>query len=62
MARCPACDQEMLDHVGCTITLYDIGGVDVQRVPATEDCHDCSAPEGTMHHPGCDAERCPVQI
>ena len=24
-----------------------------------EVCHDCGAPYGTYHHPGCDAERCP---
>jgi hypothetical protein len=23
-------------------------------------CHDCGAGEGQPHHPGCDAERCPV--
>lgn len=25
----------------------------------TRDCHDCAAPVGTYHHPGCDVERCP---
>ena len=23
-------------------------------------CHDCKAPTGTFHHPGCDVEECPV--
>jgi hypothetical protein len=22
-------------------------------------CHDCAAPQGALHHPGCDAEACP---
>lgn len=22
-------------------------------------CHDCRTPQGGLHHPGCDAERCP---
>lgn len=22
-------------------------------------CHDCGCPDGTLHHPGCDNERCP---
>ena len=22
-------------------------------------CHDCATPQGGLHHPGCDAERCP---
>lgn len=24
-----------------------------------EPCHDCGAPIGTFHHPGCDMEECP---
>jgi hypothetical protein len=23
-------------------------------------CHDCGCPDGGFHHPGCDAERCPM--
>ena len=25
-----------------------------------ERCHDCNAKVGEYHHPGCDAEACPV--
>lgn len=31
-----------------------------QRADWTENtCHDCNAPAGGTHHPGCDTERCP---
>lgn len=31
------------------------------RIPhaGPANCHDCAAPHGTPHHPGCDTERCP---
>jgi hypothetical protein len=25
-----------------------------------ENCVDCAAPQGGLHHPGCDVERCPA--
>jgi len=28
--------------------------------PLTWDCHDCGAPEGYLHLPGCDMEECPI--
>ncbi len=30
-------------------------GIDGHKVP----CHDCNAPVGGFHHPGCDVEECP---
>lgn len=53
MAKCRYCHQEMKDGVGCTAGLG--------RLPNDDDepCHDCACPPGTLHHPGCDAERCP---
>jgi len=27
--------------------------------PLIPSCHDCTTPVGGLHHPGCDAERCP---
>lgn len=58
---CEYCNQEMTSNVGCTLVRYD--GEDEDRIPFPEDndhnCHDCGAPPGTLHHPGCDMERCP---
>ena len=50
MVECRYCDQEMTLGVGCTA--YP------GRIPADENCHDCAAPAGTLHHPGCDDEQC----
>lgn len=51
MAICMACDLEMLDSVGCTWR--------PSRIPnGRSKCHDCGAPPRTLHHPGCDGERC----
>lgn len=61
MAVCDACSQEMTGRAGCTDPFYEIGGQVYPRVPnADHPCHDCLAPPGALHHPGCDAERCPV--
>jgi hypothetical protein len=57
MARCQACGTEMTNGPGCTQTRYGTS----PRVPHAGPgrCHDCDAPAGKLHHPGCDAERCP---
>lgn len=59
MARCDNCQQEMTTHVGCTLAAHD---GQPPRLPwdGEDDCHDCFAPPGTLHHPGCDMERCPM--
>ena len=69
MATCQWCEREMTTHIGCTITEYNDfpDGVTRQRVKHGDDgwgdngkpCHDCGAPVGDYHHPGCDVERCP---
>lgn len=69
MAICSACNREMTEPQGCTVTEYDDfeDGVTRQRVRygdesqgwASDPCHDCGAPKGELHHPGCDVERCP---
>lgn len=51
MAVCRDCDQEMLAGVGCT-------AFPGRRPVEGGKCHDCSAPVGGLHHPGCDMERC----
>lgn len=58
MAVCDYCRQDMYWHVGCTLAQFDN---EPPRLPnaEAEDCHDCGCPTGTLHHPGCDAERCP---
>ena len=58
---CGACNQEMTDQVGCTLVRYTEDETDRIPYPADEEgpCHDCGAPPGSLHHPGCDDERCP---
>jgi hypothetical protein len=64
MGICSYCKQEMTSRVGCTLKTYDDMGDDPrERIPYSPDedqnCHDCKCPPGTLHHPGCDVERCP---
>lgn len=68
MSACNYCDQEMTLGASCTLTAYDDfpDGVVRDRLPLTVGradpsgkCHDCAAPVGGFHHPGCDDERCP---
>jgi hypothetical protein len=62
MAVCDWCKQEMTGKVGCTETEYEIAGSLFTRIPNDDQapgCHDCAAPLGTLHHPGCDSETCP---
>jgi hypothetical protein len=63
MAVCDVCSREMMLGLGCTDPEYQYAdGVVHQRIPHGCDdgpCHGCLAPAGTLHHPGCDAERCP---
>lgn len=62
-AICNYCDQEMKEGVACTLDIYnDFSDGEVrERLPNDSGtmCHDCNAPDGGLHHPGCDAERCP---
>lgn len=72
MARCQACGQEMINHVGCTFSHYQMADKTVvRRVPYGEEdmdwgaasgqpCPDCNCPPGAFHHVDCDVERCPV--
>ena len=61
--KCSTCDNEMTDSIPCTLAEYDdfTDGVTRQRIPNQTGytCHDCKTPDGGLHHPGCDAERCP---
>ena len=63
MAICKWCLQEMRDGVSCDanleITFPDEEDYNTVRVSGDGRCHDCKAPVGGFHHPGCDAERCP---
>ena len=62
---CGYCDQEM-NGTACTTTTTVINGKPYQRtdqahqVPEGRPCHDCGAPAGGLHHPGCDMEACPI--
>jgi hypothetical protein len=57
MAICQSCKQEMAERVGCTLTHYDYSTR--PRLPNLDipNC-DCGCPPGTLHHPGCDMEKC----
>lgn len=66
MSVCQWCDQEMTRHIGCTNN--ERISVNGQVLPTISEplhgkeqanCHDCSAPLGSKHHPGCDNEICP---
>jgi hypothetical protein len=65
MAVCEICEKDMLVVEGCQDKDYVIDG---ERYPAIphfdifgegENCHDCNAKEGELHHTGCDNEECP---
>jgi hypothetical protein len=70
MPVCDYCHLEMSDLVACTIPTYDDvpGYGPLPRIPYPPgpfeeewpaNCYDCGTPHGGLHHPGCDAERCP---
>jgi hypothetical protein len=63
MAICRDCDQEMKDHVGCTLkTIHMHDGKTLYRIKyenMSNNCHDCGCPPNSYHHLGCDMEICP---
>ena len=71
-AKCEYCHQEMTPETGCLAHGFEnkqgilfvaakVGEPgDFDEGWPVKHCHDCNAPKGTFHHPGCDAERCPV--
>ena len=65
MAKCKYCFEEMEEVVGCAWN-QAVEFPDGKLIPSVpyahdeyENCHDCNAKRGYMHHPGCDMERCP---
>jgi hypothetical protein len=51
----------MSDGVACTEETYEFDSVTYARVAnGGKTCRDCLAPPNSLHHPGCDEERCPV--
>jgi hypothetical protein len=62
----------MNDQVSCAVPTITIDGVPYDRVRYVDTdrldgdtgdpkpCPDCWAPDGTLHHPGCDVEECPA--
>jgi len=68
MAVCDLCKQEMTSSVPCTWKpTLEIEGIKRNRLSWPPDgdptypanCHDCKAPQGGLHHPGCSSEKCP---
>lgn len=68
MAICDWCDKEMKTADGCSGNkTIIIKGKEYDSIPFHDDddetiirCHDCNVKSGEFHHPGCDAERCPI--
>ena len=69
MGVCSYCHQEMTSAEGCTTTPIVIAGVSYSPVRYGSEwgggrprrrCHDCGASVGSVHHHGCDWERCPA--
>lgn len=72
-ATCKYCGHEMNGEHGCDGLVYfdrrgnkyepikvgDPGDLFDDLKPG-DHCHDCNAPYGEPHHPGCDSESCPV--
>lgn len=67
MAICDTCglNMEEAGRLGCTQhhVVFEEGEV-LARIPHSdpdgEKCHDCWVVCGAFHHPGCDAELCPI--
>jgi hypothetical protein len=62
--ECNFCHREMTDHSkGCyrSAFIYENPKEKLPAILANKEpiCHDCGAPFGSYHHPGCDMERCP---
>jgi hypothetical protein len=65
---CDLCQQPMAPGTGCDPHGYSAHAEDPPTIASpyrpgpdmADPCHDCNAPGGAYHHPGCDMERCPV--
>lgn len=62
MPLCRWCGHEMGNGSGCSVDKFGIYARVLWGRQDGEDgrCHDCLVPPGSYHHPGCDAERCPL--
>lgn len=66
MAICSYCHKEMMTADTCTWNEW-VAYPDGVFLPSSRQhfnepsgrCHDCNIKHGGLHHPGCDAERCP---
>lgn len=68
MAICHWCAQEMSAASSCTVAAFHLDGRPFEMIAYGADpgerasglrCADCGVVLGGLHHPGCDAQRCP---
>jgi hypothetical protein len=73
MAKCKVCEREMSGDKPtntCVTTPIVYNEKEYKQIPHGDKndflnsdnprCHDCNVAKGGLHHPGCDAERCPI--
>jgi hypothetical protein len=62
MAVCTYCDEDPANGAGCTLAVHDdfVDGVTRRRIVngTRQPCPTCATPPRSLHHHGCDRERC----
>jgi len=61
VGKCLICQRIMhlQKGAGCAVNTVMCNEKEYKRIPAYEDCNECGAKAGSIHHYGCDQEVCP---